>query len=429
MLVVDVFLFVAANLAGLSYDVRVMARGVRLTFGGYNDKLTKFASYISRKLSKDIRDILPRKDNEFDRYKDQTMRALSSFDVKQPYAHAAYYASLVQEPRRFQYSNKDLRAATRKTTLPDLIAYAKGLWASGKGEALVQGNFDKFEALELVDTITGVLPFKPIPINDVPPRVQALPLPVLAATALPTCLLVAEPNPSNENACAHLLIQNLSASDKDHALVELIGAIVQEPFYNELRTKKQLGYIVSSGVRGIGDARTLTFIVQSSIAPADSLTVEILKFLDNVEEEILQKISRADLAVYVKSLIDRKTEPEKDLSQEVTRNWAEIASGRLQFDRFKREAAALLSVEKDDVIDLWRKMYVANGRRVVITQVIPAQGPASSTIPPESTGYGSTVLPEGTIVLGVDDLDQFRRDRERIASGKWEEIVDTAYLR
>lgn len=79
---------------------------MRLTFGGYNDKLQKFASFVSRKLSSDIKDLLPKNDNEFDRYKDQIMRALSAFDVKQPYAHASYYSQICLQPRRFQYGNK-----------------------------------------------------------------------------------------------------------------------------------------------------------------------------------------------------------------------------------------------------------------------------------------------------------------------------------
>ena len=51
------------------------------------------------------------------------------------------------------------------------------------------------------------------------------------------------------------------------------------------------------------------------------LSVEIINFLDSVEEKLLQKLSKANLAVYVKSLIDQKTEPDKDLAVEVTRNW------------------------------------------------------------------------------------------------------------
>jgi len=405
-----------AELAGLTYDVRVLPRGVRLTFGGYNDKLKEFASYVCKKLSREVSDVLPKTDNDFERYKDLIMRGLSAFDVKQPYAHASYYAQLALQPHRFQYTNQDLRDATRKITLPDLVDYVKGLWSSGKGEALVQGNFDQGEALDLINTIGASIQFRPIPESLYPPRLEALPLPPTSREILPTRILLAEPNGSNENSVSYAMLQSLGKTEKDHVLIELLSAIVQEPFYNELRTKKQLGYIVSSGIRGIGDTRTLSFVVQSSVATADELTLEILNFLETVEDKILSKVSKADVAVYVKSLLDRKTEPDKELTTEVTRNWSEIASGRLQFDRIQKEAAALLDVSKQDLLDFWKKLYSGDGRRALISQVIPKRGPASSTAPPTTTGYTSDDVNTEGLVLGIDDLEQFRRDREKIVS-------------
>jgi hypothetical protein len=95
-----------------------------------------------------------------------------------------------------------------------------------------------------------------------------------------------------------------------------------------------------------------------------------------------------------------------------------VSTGRLEFDRLQKEAAALIDIEKEDLIDFWRRIYSADGRRVLVTQVIPRQGPASSKLPPTSTGYGTSKFTDldlfnGTLVLGVDDIQQFRQDREK----------------
>ena len=74
-----------ARLADLSYDLQVMPRGVRLTFGGYNNKLKAFASYVTSKLASDLDDVLPSGEEDFERYKDNLLRALSAFKVKAPY--------------------------------------------------------------------------------------------------------------------------------------------------------------------------------------------------------------------------------------------------------------------------------------------------------------------------------------------------------
>lgn len=239
-------LFVA-GLAGLTYEVKVVPRGVRLTFGGYNDKLKDFAEYVTRKLSKDFGQLLPRNDAEFGRYKDQVMRALSSFDVQQPYMHASYYSQLILQPRSFLYPNSDLRVETRSLLLPDLVEYAESVWKTGHGEALVQGNLSEEETLSITKLLDKILPFQSVPASLLPPRLEALPLPPSRKEVVPTRLLITEPNPANENSASYIMLQCLSKSEKDHVLVELISAIVNEPFYNELRTKKQLGYIVSVG--------------------------------------------------------------------------------------------------------------------------------------------------------------------------------------
>ena len=49
--------------------MKVLPRGARLTFGEYNDKLQKFASYISKKISTDMKeDVLPMNNDDFERY-------------------------------------------------------------------------------------------------------------------------------------------------------------------------------------------------------------------------------------------------------------------------------------------------------------------------------------------------------------------------
>ena len=229
-----------------------------------------------------------------------------------------------------------------------------------------------------------------------------------------------EPNAENGNAASYVSIQGLSEEPKDHVLMELVGAIVGERFYDELRTRQQLGYIVSSGVRAVGKTKSLGFIVQSSSAKNEKLTNEIMKYLDNIRPQYLEKLNEGDFAVYVKSLIDRKTEPDKQLATETTRNWAEISSGRMQFDRAQREVGALLDLTKEDLLDFWDRMYVKDGRRVLITEMIPQVGPTAVPKPPVSTGYASSLASTDTkssgLELGIDDIHSYRKDRARFLS-------------
>lgn len=329
--------------------------------------------------------------------------------MKQPYAHCTSYANLLITPNKFQYANAELRQATEDITLDDLKAYSASLWSTGKGIALVQGNIDREEADKLVSTIDKTLGFQVVKTSEFPPELSPLPLPPILAKGQPTKLVVAEPNPDNANAASYVMLQSLSEDPKEHVLFEIVGSILSERFYEDLRTKQQLGYIVSSGVRGLGKTRYIGFIAQSSVASSATLTGAIIKFLDKAKGNLLDKLTAGDFAVYVKSLIDNKAEPDKQLATEVTRNWGEIGSGRFQFDRAQREIAALLDLKKEDLLQFWDEIYVKDGRRILITEVIPSLGKASSPAPPKSTGFEAGFAPPGTgPLLGIDDIATFR---------------------
>jgi hypothetical protein len=62
-------------------------------------------------------------------------------------------------------------------------------------------------------------------------------------------------------------------------------------------------------------------------------------------------------------------------------------------------------------------LFADNGR-ILIAEVVPKVGNASSKAPPTTTGYaegnkkGSYLGNDGSLRLGVDDIEQYRRDRE-----------------
>ena len=178
-----------------------------------------------------------------------------------------------------------------------------------------------------------------------------------------------------------------------------------------------MGYIVSAGVRAIdSDTRNLAFVVQSGNYPVEKLTKEILIFLDNVRSELLEPLTDAQIVEYSKSLVLKRTEPDKKLTSETLRNWSEISSGRYQFDRLQKEAVALLSIKKQDILDFWDSNYVGTdgGRRLILTEIVPKNGKSSSKTPEKNMGYrkiGDKSLP---LYLGIDDIEIFRQQRSSI---------------
>ena len=164
----------------------------------------------------------------------------------------------------------------------------------------------------------------------------------------------------------------------------------------------------------------MSFIVQSSVASADKLSTETLKFLNNVKNKFLIPLTDEDVSMYTKGLILKRTEPDKNLAIEASRNWNEIATGRLQFDRLQREVSTLLDITKDDIIRFWDEIFLGEyggGRRILVSEIVPNSGPASSKAPPRS--FATSDKNEGgkalgySPILGIDDIDNFREELEK----------------
>jgi Secreted/periplasmic Zn-dependent peptidases, insulinase-like len=139
----------------------------------------------------------------------------------------------------------------------------------------------------------------------------------------------------------------------------------------------------------------------------ERLNAEILKFVNNAKNACLDPLSDAEIQAVARALVLKKTDPDKKLASEATRNWNEIATGRLQFDRRQKEAKTLLNITKKDVLEYWDEIVlgIKGGRRMLVSEVIPKSGDASSRTPAKSYKADNK--------LGIDDVDRYRMDREQ----------------
>jgi insulysin len=88
-----------------------------------------------------------------------------------------------------------------------------------------------------------------------------------------------EPNDNDENSAVTFYFQVPSKEIKDYMMIELLAEVLEQPFYDDLRTKQQLGYIVGSGARSREGIKHLTLTVQSSIVDGPELARRIETFI------------------------------------------------------------------------------------------------------------------------------------------------------
>ena len=123
------------------------------------------------------------------------------------------------------------------------------------------------------------------------------------------------PNPAEVNNAVvyHLYLGDVT----DYSLrasVQLFEQIANEPAFDQLRTKEQLGYIVQSSVTmRTGESRVESFISSMS--------------------GILEKMTEDEFNKHRQSLISKREEKAKNLSEETRRYWSRVTDQYYEFGR------------------------------------------------------------------------------------------------
>ena len=141
----------------------------------------------------------------------------------------------------------------------------------------------------------------------------------------------------------------------------LLSQICGQQFFDELRTKQQLGYIVNAHNSIQGCASFLNFFVQSEV-PAGEVSERIDMFISQLPEKILE-ISNCEFKRYVEATQTNLTEKPKNFSDRFNRVWGEISSRRFDFQRRVRLAPIVSTITKDE-ISRFAAERVHKGRRL-----------------------------------------------------------------
>ena len=187
-------------------------------------------------------------------------------------------------------------------------------------------------------------------------------------------------------------------STEQNMLLELFCQIIDESCFYQLRTKEQLGYIVSSSVRRSNGAHGLRVCVQSDRSP-EYVDRRIEIFLHSLGDS-LASMDEVEFSRHVEALATNRLEKPKKLRVRNGIYWYEILNQHYNFDRDEIEVSLLRSLSKEDIINFYNK-HVANSayRKKLSCHVVSVcEGGASHSEAP-------------VMVNGVDNLSNDGREK------------------
>lgn len=233
-------------------------------------------------------------------------------------------------------------------TCDDVTTYATNLFNNLYIKVLIQGNVSETVAVTTVNQVVDSLKCTPLKQEDLPK------FNVVRVDKGERCCRLKNINPSDTNSVITNYYQSDLYTVENSVIADLIMMAIEEPLFDILRTKEQLGYHVYCSVRDTFGVLgyTVTVNAQASKVTAQYVDERIEEFMKHTKV-LLEKLKEEEFEQLKENLIKIKQCVDVHLKEEVDRNFGEITAGEYLFDRIPKEVAAIQKTGLKQVILWW----------------------------------------------------------------------------
>lgn len=331
--------------AGLGYQIHSAERGLLIKLSGYNEKLPLLLELITKELKNVPHLIEP---EVFETYKKQFKKNGYNALISSNAFNKECRLTILEEQHDFCY---DRFILIDDVKFEELVAFASDFPNELKVKMLMMGNFRKSEAVQAAKTLQENLQCKSI---------------VDEKVLLPRCrkilgkhvLYVQSLLPNDRNSTITNYYQIGKSTIRTQCLVEFVEKLMEEPIFDILRTKEQLGYSISCSHRVnnglIGFSVSLQ--IQEEKHTTKSINERIERFLREDFQTILDNLCDDDFEAVQISLIKLKKMEEVEMESENSRHWNEITSNEYIFNRYDLEATMIEQLTKENVQEFYKKV-------------------------------------------------------------------------
>ncbi|GAB3032339.1 insulinase family protein [Bowmanella dokdonensis] len=150
--------------------------------------------------------------------------------------------------------------------------------------------------------------------------------------------------------------QTPTADVHDIALTILTEQLLAAPFFNQLRTEKQLGYLVGSGYMPYNQHPGMGFYIQSPNHTPEALVSEIEHFLQQADLRV-QTMPEEELNAIKAGVAKQLDSKDNSLSMRSQRLWLAIGNKDWHFDQQHRLSEQILTLSREEILTFCRRLY------------------------------------------------------------------------
>jgi len=348
-----------ADLAQLAYSLYSSETGLVIKVSGLSHKLPNLIEALLRRL------VTFKQDTN----KEMFLAVLEQLR-KNYHNHTIKAKKLVRDVRLgvlqdVYHAPHDKHNIIRNVTLEQVQDFAERFFSQVYIQGLVQGNMTIEQVKGVDKKLRTILQCSPLPADAVTDiRCNSLPLGSWT-------IRVDSVDRGDANTLVTNYYQSGPGNIKEHAVMEAIVLLMEEPVFDTLRTQEQLGYAVNMTLRNTYGVFGLTVTVntQATKFTAEHVEQRIENFFS---EFVSDHLTEEAVAEAVNALIKLKSRADVTLEEEVGRNWQEIMSKEYIFNRNAREVECLKEIGLEEVKSVLLPLL---SKRKLSVQVVGSSSP------------------------------------------------------
>ena len=340
----------AASVAGFGISVYPHLRGLSIRTHGYSDKhglLVKSALQAVRAPTFDP--------GTFARVKEALTRRWANKRLDPPFRQGlSRLHNYLLEPH---WTSSEMLEASQSITLADVKAFGDELFKALNIVTLSHGNVNQDEAVALAKAVqANLLGDAEIVTVDRASVVQLGPGDKSAFSI----------NVEHDDVSVIRYYQGKERTHAERALNVMLASMLSSPFYTQLRTEQQLGYIVFASSMPLIQVPGIAFTVQSPTASVETIGARIDAFLGTARAG-LEAVDAEAFARQKAAILTRLLERDGSLQERTNRYWNEMDRPGSALDDREQLAKALRTVTLDGVLTLFDSMFGEDAKQLTIT--------------------------------------------------------------
>ena len=338
-----------AKQAGLNYSIREGYEGIYVDVNGYKESaMALFELLLNHMVDFSI------SENKFLAIRDKVVRDYKNFALSD--AHQQTREKAPDILNHVKYTWENALPIAESASINGIKDYSKTLYEKTYVEAMIYGDFEKTDAEKTVRLFREKTKTKGINRQD------AFDLQYLRIDKPETIQYT--DNLIVNNSCFFRQYVLGEDSPQIRAMSKIISKGLQQPFYTEMRTNQQLGYIVWSYTNNLDETHYLNFLIQSGAYAADKLNHRADDFITS-SGKIFRDMDVETFQQLIDSAIEELEKKPMSIAERARKLKTYIFEYDADYLRDQDTIESLRTIDKQTVTTLLENIVSPKSRRMV----------------------------------------------------------------